>query len=96
MYTFKRGKEGEYKNCNESPVLLENSCKIDDDDDNLDTPMGKAFFVPDKDGCKSRNRKGILLGTDGKIFLYECERDDHQFTEWCGFSWASQFWLEIS
>jgi len=81
MYTFKWGKEGEYKDCNDSPVPFENSCKIDDDDNNIDTPMGKAFFVPDKDGCESGHRKGILLGTDGNRFLYESETDDHQFTE---------------
>ena len=86
MYTFNWGKDGEYKDCNGSPVPFENLCRIDDDDNSIDTPMGYALFVPDKDECRSGNCKGILLGRDGNTFLCECERDDHQFNEWVGFS----------
>ena len=89
---MKWGKEGEYKSCHDHPVdsAFQDFCSIKGGEVTLDTPMGEAFFQPDETHCGKGGREGILLTTDSsKLFMYECVRDDHQFSEWCGFTWAS-------
>ncbi|KAL4882200.1 hypothetical protein BJY04DRAFT_217524 [Aspergillus karnatakaensis] len=90
MYTMKWGPEGEYESCHDQPVSFRSECDDDEVDKKIETPMGLGFFAPDVNECESGNRKGIILSRDvNNLFLYECVKDGHQFTEHCGFSWAS-------
>ncbi|EPS31255.1 hypothetical protein POX_h09551 [Penicillium oxalicum] len=95
LITMKWGKEGEYKSCNDHPVdsAFEKFCSIKSQDMvKVDTPMGQGIWQRDVKSCgKGRGREGLILTAldDFSASGYECVRDDHQFSENCGFTWAS-------
>ncbi|KAL4930164.1 uncharacterized protein BDV17DRAFT_49655 [Aspergillus undulatus] len=92
MWTMKLGAEGEYKDCHDSSVSFKSSCEIADADNDLDTPMGKGFFTPDGNECEDeiKTKKGIILSKDvNNLWMYQCYRENYQFSENCGFTWAS-------
>lgn len=95
LYTMKWGKEGEYKSCNDDSVdsAFEEYCSIKGSDEvKVDTPMGEGIFQPDADHCgKGGGPEGFIITALNDISSsgYECVKDDHQFSENCGFTWAS-------
>ncbi|KAL2867688.1 uncharacterized protein BJX67DRAFT_76124 [Aspergillus lucknowensis] len=98
LYTMKWGDEGDYESCNDDSVdsAFAEFCDISPEDEiKVDTPMGEAIFWPASQ-CGKGGIEGFLMTAmdDSSATGYECVRDDHQFTENCGQTWASHSYMK--
>ena len=87
------GEDGDYGDCNTPSVnsAFEDPCEIKGSDEvKIDTPMGEGLFQPDSN-CGNDGKQGTIITAmdDTSVSGYECVKDDHQFTTWCGFSWSN-------
>lgn len=102
LYTMKWGEEGDYESCNDDSVdsAFEEFCDIKGSDEvKVDTPMGEGIWQPDADHCgKGGGPEGFIVTAmdDTSASAYECVRDDYQFTENCGFTWASHSYMKCT
>ncbi|KAL2864134.1 uncharacterized protein BJX67DRAFT_383975 [Aspergillus lucknowensis] len=102
LYTMKWGDEGGYESCTDDSVdsAFAEFCDIKVEDEvKVDTPMGEGIWWPDADQCgKGGNPEGFIITAmdDTSATGYECVRDDHQFTENCGMTWASHLYMKCT
>lgn len=93
LITMTWGKEGDYGDCNDPSVnsAFEDYCEIKGSDEvKIDTPMGEGLFQPDSN-CGKDGKQGLIITAmdDTSVSGYECVKEDHSFSEWCGFTWSN-------